>query len=188
MGSHCFPTSNRFQGPSSYLNPPNLQRVLYCNFIFHHAEINSLYERCCQLHTCRFVSSRQPIRKRGDLGRKRKERRKEEGEQTGAQGREVQNNQLVAWIIKLQCIPIVVVTLTIRLLILVYRDQAMLRAVHYDEDIAIAKALIPNLQANVGGASSYLSGDHHPPLNWMPLREQLLGCGTVPLTRSIGSL
>ena len=34
----------------------------------------------------------------------------------------------------------------------------MLRAIHYDEDIAIAKALISHLQANISGASSYLLG------------------------------
>lgn len=37
-------------------------------------------------------------------------------------------------------------------------DQEMLRAIHYDEDIAIAKALISHLQANISGASSYLLG------------------------------
>ena len=39
----------------------------------------------------------------------------------------------------------------------------MLRAVHYDEDIAIAKALISHLQANVSGASSYLGGEGESP-------------------------
>ena len=34
----------------------------------------------------------------------------------------------------------------------------MLRAVHYDEDIAIARALISHLQANVSGGSSYYIG------------------------------
>ena len=39
----------------------------------------------------------------------------------------------------------------------------MLRAVHYDEDITIAKALISHLQANVSGASSYLGGEGESP-------------------------
>ena len=39
----------------------------------------------------------------------------------------------------------------------------MLRALHYDEDIAIAKALISHLQANISGASSYLGGEGESP-------------------------
>ena len=74
----------------------------------------------------------------------------------------------------------------------------MLRAVHYHEDIVIAKALISSLQANVSGASSYLSGDGESPsssttnLDAPEGAAALLGVwsvpGTVPLTRSLGSL
>ena len=39
----------------------------------------------------------------------------------------------------------------------------MLRAIHYDEDIAIARALISHLQANVSGTSSYLGGEGESP-------------------------
>ena len=43
------------------------------------------------------------------------------------------------------------------------RDQEMLQTLHYDEDIAIAKALISHLQANVSAASSYLGGEGESP-------------------------
>ena len=39
----------------------------------------------------------------------------------------------------------------------------MQRAIHYDEDITIAKALISHLQANVTGTSTYLGGEGESP-------------------------